>query len=67
MDFMPGWTHGTYGLHADDGIFFCCGDYNESARLLNEEVTVGDIIGCGVHAHSRVIFFTRNREMIGKF
>jgi hypothetical protein len=58
---MPGWINGSYGYHGDDGRKF--GDNATPGDWPLFET--GDVIGCGINMDRKIIFYTRNGQLLG--
>lgn len=63
LDMMPGWAKGSWGYHGDDGNLFI---HDESERGLEwgPRFIEGDVIGCCLSFRKRLIFYTRNGEVM---
>ena len=60
---MPGWYHGSWGYHGDDGLKYPNYVVGEP---YGPTYGTGDVIGCGVDFESGIAFFTKNGEKLGK-
>ena len=61
---MPGWHHDSWGYHGDDGKRFSeAGPGVPYGPLYG----TGDVVGCGVDFKSKIAFFTKNGEKLGKW
>ena len=60
---MPGWGHGSWGYHGDDGQIFA---ENGPGRVYGPVYSTGDVVGCGTDLGTGNIFFTKNGEDLGE-
>ena len=59
---MPGWSHGSWGYHGDDGKKFESGIGSTYGPVYG----TGDVIGCGIDWKTESVFYTKNGESLGK-
>ncbi|KAJ2157431.1 hypothetical protein GGF46_004512 [Coemansia sp. RSA 552] len=59
---LPGWDHGSWGYHGDDGHGF--GGTGHGAKF-GPQYSTGDTVGCGMDFMRRRIFFTLNGLFLG--
>jgi Ran-binding protein 9/10 len=58
---MPGCQSASWGYHGDDGMAYHDGD---SKSYYGPTFSTGDIIGCCINFQERLIFYTRNGELL---
>ncbi|CAK7223112.1 hypothetical protein SCUCBS95973_005067 [Sporothrix curviconia] len=58
----PGWEHGSWAYHSDDGNAFT---ETATGKSYGPPFGPGDVVGCGVNFRTGTAFFTRNGEDLG--
>jgi hypothetical protein len=58
---QPGWSEGSVGYHGDDGRLFVVDSNGDSSKSFGKN----DVIGCGYHKPSSMVFFTKNGKFNG--
>ena len=61
---MPGWIHGSYGFHGNDGALFCNGKRGRRTLQPFGQAT-GQVVGCGIDWRARRVFYTLDGMFLG--
>jgi Ran-binding protein 9/10 len=61
---MPGLGPESWGYHSDDGLLYHNGTIGARRQEWNLRYTTDDVIGCGISFQRRLIFYTRNGEIM---
>ncbi|KAL1990405.1 hypothetical protein VTN49DRAFT_6244 [Thermomyces lanuginosus] len=64
VDRLPGWEHGSWGYHGDDGRLYS-GDGQSQGRPYGPQFGINDTIGCGINFTKGYAFFTKNGVLLG--
>ncbi|TFY60350.1 hypothetical protein EVJ58_g5201 [Rhodofomes roseus] len=59
---LPGWEHGSWGYHADDGWCFAG---TKDGTPYGPTFDSGDVIGCGIDFSQHRAFYTKNGAFLG--
>lgn len=57
---MPGWESVSWGYHSDDGMVY----HDNVGKSYGPTFATRDIIGCCINFQERLIFYTRNGELL---
>lgn len=64
LEKMPGWEHGSFGYHGDDGLIFR--QSGEAGNKYGPKYGAGDTVGCCWDLVDDVVFFTKNGVFLGR-